>query len=168
MITIGQIYSIFKDNQDITKIILTAFVITLIFSGLVESYLINTAIFIYLSYKTIKPLKLGEINLYPVLLKNWVFFALLISTEYILNIFFEIIFLSFLYNMAKIILAAMAIQQEDISIKIFDLIIKPVFDKYESQMDYIFLYLEQESQFHKKTTGNNYNIINIISPKNLK
>lgn len=169
---LGKLYAVCRDNQNTVNLIGMALVCTLVLSGYIQTLLINTCIFSYLSYRTMKFLSTcqensTDINQLIKFLKYWTGFSMLIVFEYILGCVFSFFFMSVFYNALKLVGFAMLLQNNESLLMLYGLIVIPLFNKYESYMDQVFVLLETKAQNFRSTAGNeniNYNIYSYVEP----
>lgn len=170
---IGQILAIVNDNKSNIKLFGIAFMITLFFSGYIQNVLINTCIFGYLSFNTIrfiKNAKMPESSLIPMtqLLKQWTCFSLLIVAEYLFSSIFSFFFMSIFYNSFKVVSLILLLQNNQNLLLVYDIGILPLFNSYEHYMELAFNTLENEANKFKSLPEQNkeinYNIYEHIKP----
>ena len=179
---IGQILAVVNDNKYNIKLCGIAFAITLFFSGFIQSILINTCIFGYLSFNTIRFLKnfkmdalndlelRDDIIIMHNLLKHWTCISALMITEYFLSTIFSFMFMSLFYNTIKMVSLILLLQNENNLMLIYELAVLPLFNMYEQYMELGFNALEEEAKkFKVKSKGLqeeevNYNLYKYIEP----
>ena len=157
---LGKVYSILQDNRDTVKLFLTALCITLFLSGHIQNILINTCIFGYLGFNTIKFLKKStpenQSTLIPLmidLLKHWTCFSVLIVTEYFASSVFSFLFMSIFYNAIKVVGLIMLLRNSQNLLTIYDLCIVPLFNRYEQYIERAFEFLEIQSNNFREVSN---------------
>src|SRR3990172_6946939 len=98
---IGTLYNIYKDNTTNIRVLCGILLITFILGGYVQTILINTLIFGYLSYKSMETLGTASttradeyVQLSNHILKQWIIFSTCIVLEYFLGFLVGIIYTS--------------------------------------------------------------------------
>lgn len=173
----GQLYAFLDSNKQYYNMMFIAMTSALVLSGVIQNFLLNTMIFGYLSYKTIKKLNglydgsnsdndlilLFKLNDTTKLLKNWTCFSILITGEQILSYFFGVGFVSILYNGFKIFGLTTLLQSDNNITLIYDYFVIPLFNRYESFIESIIINMESKANEFKSTnTETNYNLGDII------
>jgi len=179
---IGKAYSILNDNRNTIKLFLTALCITLFFSGYIQNILINTCIFGYLAFHTMKFLigsseehnkeknkqsEQEQIKLMTNLLKYWTSFSALIVAEYFLSLIFSFVFMSIFYNAIKVVGLIMLLQNSKNLLLIWSVCLVPLFNQYEQLMEQAFGFLEDQSKVFRETSNTkevNYSVYTYIEP----
>lgn len=172
---LGKYYTIFRENQTVMQMVGLATLCTLILSGYVQTLLINTCIFGYLSYRTMKFMKvltnenmLENVPAMIVLLKNWCGFSMVIVMEYFVSCVFSFFFMSIIYNAMKIVGLVLLLQNNVNLVMLYDTCIGSLFNKYENNIDQIVTLLELKAEMFREISGNdisNYNVLNYINNK---
>jgi len=171
---LGKVYSILQDNRNTVKLFLTALCITLFFSGYIQNILINTCIFGYLGFNTIKFLKKStpenQSTLIPLmidLLKQWTCFSVLIVTEYFASSIFSFLFMSIFYNAIKVVGLIMLLQNSQNLLTIYNFGIVPLFNRYEQYIEQVFKFLESKSDNFREVSNTkevNYSVYTYVEP----
>lgn len=170
---IGKAYSILHDNRNTIKLFLTALCITLFFSGYIQNILINTCIFGYLAFNTMKflndkdkPSEPEQIKLMTDFLKAWTGFSALIVAEYFLSLVFSFVFMSIFYNAIKVVGLIMLLQNSNKILIIWSVLLVPLFNRYEHIMGQAFGFLEDQARNFKESNKKevNYSVYTYIEP----
>lgn len=163
---LGQTYTYFSDNNSAIKYIAIMLSIMLFVSGYVQHLLTNTCILGYLLFTTMKFLKTNSSD--PTdLLKHWSCFSFLITFEYFFSLVFGGLLMTFLYNVVKVIGLIMLLQDNQNLLLMYDICLTPLYNKYEQQIDQLFIILEDNANNFRTTnkiTPNQYNIGSYINP----
>lgn len=173
----SRIITFFESNKQYYNMMFIAMMTALVLSGLIQNFLLNTIIFGYLSYKTIRKLNtlsndsspeteiflLSKLNDTTRLLKNWTCFSVLITCEQILSYFFGFGFVSILYNGFKIFGLITLLQSDNNITLIYDYIVIPLFNRYESLIDMFVTTMETKAnEFKTSNSETNYNLGDIL------
>lgn len=170
---LGKLYTVFQDNQNTLKLFSFALLCTLVLSGHTQTLLINTIIFGYLSYKTMKFLSSCNENTQEnthqmvTFLKYWTGFSLLCVFEYLLSCLFSYIFMNVFYNALKLVYFVLLLQNNEILLMVYGMFFVPLFSNCELHLEQFFTMLELKAQEFKQSPGNenvNYSLYKYVEP----
>lgn len=167
----GKVYALLSDNKGTLKLLGIGFAIVLLFSGYIQTMLINTLIFGYLSFNTMKFLKTANPEQHAPhmieLLKHWTCFTVLIVAEYFLSCVFSFLFMSLIYNTIKVAGLVLLLQNNVNLSLLYDQVLVRVFNKYEDSMTSAFGYLENKANSFREVSNNketNYSLYYYVRP----
>ena len=144
---LGQVYTYLNANNNALKVTGCLFAVVLFLSGYIQHLLINTCIFGYLVFCTMKFLKnadnLENCDEMIELLKYWTCFSVLIIVEYFFSLVFGGLLMTFLYSVLKVVGLVLLLQDNQLLTIIYDVVLCPVYDKHEQQMEKLFTMLEK-------------------------
>lgn len=168
---IGQILAILNDNRHNIKLGSMGIMVALFFSGYIQNILINSCIFGYLSFKSMKYLEDSTNKEYSdVLLKQWVLFSGFIVSEYILSMLFSLMFMSVIYNGLKVAAMILLLQDSYNLMFMYDLAMVPFYNSIKGNVESFYGYLESEADKFKSKSKElsvdkkDYNVMNFIMP----
>lgn len=155
------IYLFFSDNKVAIKLIIIGLLISLIFNGIIQNILLNAFLMIYLSLKSINIIKSINNNfenfMLIKILKQWVCCSFLIILDYFLSFIFGF-FMTIFYNIFKIFIIIIFLQNNEEFIVIFYNIILSFYNNNELKLKKIFEYLEIKAKFIRNSTKNDFDI----------
>jgi len=144
---LGTLYTVYKDNATNFRILGALLLITLVLGGYVQTILLNTLIFGYLSYKTMglsgtRAQMAADEHTKTTnhLLKQWVVFTTFIVLEYFLGFLVGIIYTAF-----KLTAFVFLLQDNPNLMIVYDFILLPLYSRYENYIGQAFSYLEEKA-----------------------
>lgn len=155
---LGQIYTYLNANNNLLKGIGSVLAVVLFLNGYIQHLLVNTCIFGYLIFCTMKFLKnvdnLENCEQMIELLKYWTCFSVLITVEYFFSLVFGGLIMTFLYSALKVVGLVLLLQDNQLLIMIYDIVLCPIYNKNEQQMQQLFTVLENKANNFREVTDN--------------
>ena len=168
---LGQVYTYLNANNNVLKAIGGVFAVVLFLNGYIQHLLVNTCIFGYLIFCTMKFLKnvdnLENCDQMIELLKYWTCFSVLITVEYFFSLVFGGLLMTFLYSALKVVGLVLLLQDNQLLIMIYDIVLCPIYNKYEQQMQQLFTVLEDRANNFREVTDNketDFSLYNYVMP----
>lgn len=167
---LGTLYTIYKDNATNFRVFCGFLLTTFVLGGYVQTILLNTLIFGYLSYKSMEFLNTTYADadktktVYTGLFKQWVVFSTLIVLEYFLGFLVGVI-----YTTMKLIGFVYLLQDNPNLFLVYDYGLLPFFSRYDIYIGQLFSYLESKANTFRSIEPDkqrvNYNVLYWLSDK---